>query len=206
MTRAASGRARTAVALYVALAVHALIALGLALAPPPQDSAGPGVGLNLDGMRLDEVDRRLATGPTVAHDTALEAAVNLGPRDAALDRARAAPDAGPARRESADAAEAGHAAPLGGGGRDRYFARLRAHLSRFRESLPAQWAGARAQVRVDLRADGTVTDLALEQGSGIADFDAAALDLVRRASPFPQPPGRRAMRLVIPVEIDRRAD
>ena len=48
-----------------------------------------------------------------------------------------------------------------------------------------------------LRADGTVADLHLGQSSGVAMLDGAALEGVRRASPFPRPDVER--RLTLPV-------
>lgn len=194
MTPAGPGKARAAIAVYVALAVHALLALGLALGPATQDSVGAGVGLSVAGAGLEEMDRRLA----------------LAPPDAPL--ASLANPATPPTAESEHAPSASERAfeprtravvePRGGGGIDSYFARLRAHLTRHRAALPPRWVGARAQVRVELGADGVLRAASIEQGSGNVEFDAAALELVRRASPFPAPPQRRAMRLVIPIELD----
>lgn len=200
---AGSGKARTVVAVYVALAAHALLALGLALAPDPQDAAGAGVGLSAAGAGLDEVDRRLALASpaTAAASPATRApAYTAMSQDVESERPNAATPRARAAESGWDRNQAGRP---GGGGEDGYFARLRAHLAWFRSPLPPRWAGARALIRVELTADGAVRAATVEQGSGIEAFDAEALALVGRASPFPSPPRGQAMRLVIPIELVR---
>jgi TonB family protein len=46
-----------------------------------------------------------------------------------------------------------------------------------------------AQVRFSVAGDGGLREVALVKGSGNADFDAAALEVVRESTPLPEPPG-----------------
>jgi protein TonB len=55
----------------------------------------------------------------------------------------------------------------------------------------------RVVVVFTLHADGSVGDLWVDQSSGVPMLDAAALDGVRRAAPFPRPDVER--RLTLPV-------
>lgn len=196
---------RAAIALYVALAVHVLLLLALALSPAPQDSPGQGIGLSVAGEGLDEQDRRLASTPPimpVVDEVAAETPAIM-PSTPDTHHERGHVDVG-APRQPLDDRATRRAAHQGGGGSASYFARLRAHLTTFRRELPSEWRGARAQVAVELGSSGEVTALELVGSSGRPAFDAEALALVRRASPMPAPPERRAMRVVIPIEIDAR--
>ena len=210
---------RTAVSLYVALAFHALLLLGLALSPPSQNSAGPGLGLSLPGAGLSASERQAAMALPVhfAESPARPALVVAAPPTSERSKAatspaprRAAPpeptteravEASKEGSAASSAAAARGAAQSGGGGSNAYYARLRAHLAGFRHTLPAGLGSARARVRFQVSADGWISDLALEESSGIAVLDTEALDLLRRAAPLPRPPGGRELRLVVPVSI-----
>jgi len=52
--------------------------------------------------------------------------------------------------------------------------------------------GLVAKVRFEIAADGTVSGIRLEQGSGNPAYDASALRAVQRANPLPPPPARYA--------------
>lgn len=209
---------RTAVSLYVALALHALVLLAMALHPPSQDSSGAGQGLSVRGASLSVAQRRWVTGvpaesprpsPAQPASTQPEPSRPIASTDGARRLARERASPGPthplppaiAEPRSQAPAVAPQAAAAGGGGRDLYFARLRAHLAGFRRELRAGLPAARSHVRVAVTRDGWIEDLVLVTSSGIPELDAEALDLVRRAAPLPAPPGGRAVRLIVPVEI-----
>jgi len=217
---------RTAVSLYVALAVHALLLLGLALRPPSQNPAGSGVGLSIPGAGLDEVERVLATAPPVSKAESL-AAPDTAPSAGIIDSSEAAVAEKPTQRKATaprratqklaatDDAKAGaheekqtgaptpRIARVGGGGSgNSYYSRLRAHLAGFRRELPGGLPPASARVRFRVSPEGWISDLELVQSSGVARLDAEALDLFRRAAPLPPPPDARELRLIVPVSID----
>lgn len=197
---------RAAIALYVALAVHALLLLLLALRPAAQDSTGPEIGISVSGEGMDEADRLLAIAPPVPRsgerDPTPLAPAEM-PAGTTLDTAIAIPPAEPQSRPPSERTTR-RAAQQGGGGSSRYFARLRAHLTQFRRELPPEWRGARARVALELGENGEVAAIELVESSGLPAFDAEALQLVRRAAPLPAPPERRSMRVVIPIAIDDR--
>ncbi|HWK87289.1 MAG TPA: TonB family protein [Xanthobacteraceae bacterium] len=91
-----------------------------------------------------------------------------------------------------------------------YQAQVLAHLQRYK-SYPAaaKNAGIRgvATVRFTLSASGAVTSASLARGSGASVLDQAAVDMVRRASPFPPIPpglGRSQMAFSAPIRFDLR--
>lgn len=91
----------------------------------------------------------------------------------------------------------------GGGGQDRYYARLRAHLQRHRRALLATGdARGTAVVTFRVAADGTVSGLGLQRSAGDAALDSEALDLLRRAAPLPAPPQGRGLQLSVPIVFE----
>ena len=48
---------------------------------------------------------------------------------------------------------------------------------------------------------GRVTRVSLMRGSGVASLDQEETAMVRRASPFPAPPGGRGMTFTVPVDF-----
>lgn len=193
---------RTAISLYVALAVHALALLAMVLGPPSQDSAGGAQGLSVRGAVLSAGERRLVeaslrvppapAGAGVALRVAHAGRLGSEPVAARVGQ----PDSG--TRPQDRGATVGR---IGGGGHDLYFSRLRAHLAGFSRELRRGLPPARSRVRVAITPDGWVEELALLESSGLPELDAEALDLVRRAAPLPPPPRRRTLRLIVPVEI-----
>jgi protein TonB len=216
---------RTAVSLYVALAVHALVLLAMALRPASQQSAGLGQGLSVRSASLSAGERRLVLGSAAEPETMaapLEALRVRSPPVRAVETRRLArerPSAGSAPvpvhpkpapaspitqprdapRTSGSNGEA--VGQVGGGGRDLYFARLRAHLAGFRRELRPGLPPARTRVRMTITKDGWIEELVLMESSGLPELDAEAMDIVRRAAPLPSPPEGRAVRLIVPVEI-----
>lgn len=189
---------RTAAALYIALAVHALVLLSLALGRPTQESSGSGQGLRVRGASLSAGELRLANGsPALPIESSIKPAPSRTARRLATGR-EADITAGPA---SEKAANSGPQEQTGGGGRDLYFARLRAHLAGFRRELRPGLPAASSRVRVAITRDGWIEELVLVESSGLPELDAEAMDLVRRAAPLPAPPRGRAVRLIVPVEI-----
>lgn len=215
---------RMAVSLYVALVLHALLLLGLALRPPSQNSAGPGLGLSVPGAGLSEAERWLATAPPAAGRDPFtvpetEPAAGIAdPRSREPIRAKTRKEISdelpkrPAQvadgealrpQEKRSGLSVQRIAQAGGGGSaNSYYARLRAHLAGFRHELPAGLPAASARVRFRVSPDGWISELELVQGSGVASLDAEALDLFRRAAPLPPPPDARDLRLIVPVSID----
>ncbi|TDU31549.1 TonB family protein [Panacagrimonas perspica] len=218
---------RTAVSLYVALAMHALLLLSLALRPPSQNPVGSGLGLSLPGAGLDEAERLLATAPPMAgtetstpRDVVPTARIvdSLESEVADAPVRRKAPVHPPAATKRPDYAEDVKAtaldekrtrasAPLiaqagGGGSGNSYYVRLRTHLAGFRRELPAGLPPGSARVRFRVSPEGWISELELVQSSGVPSLDAEALDLFRRAAPLPPPPDARELRLIVPVSID----
>lgn len=193
---------RAAVALYVALGLHLLLALVMALNPGPQLSRGIDVGLSRAGEGLDEIDQALALREiTAPHVPAFElngaSSDALAPRETLLTQHESA---------SRDLAHRRLSQEPGGGGEDGYLALLRAHLSGFRRELPGTVQFARAQVGFTVSDQGQVSDLRLVQTSGLAWLDTEALSLIIRAAPLPRPPQGRAISLVVPVELGARVE
>lgn len=203
---------RAAIALYVALAVHALVLLVLALRPPSQDSQGPGIGLTLAGDGDGELV--VETNPPTNDEPQADRVVS--PHTDAVAPETTLYGAGPAQAltphgvgSSTDRRRdvvqgTGMEGRVGGGSRgarDRWLQALRRHLAAHRRALPLDAGRTQAQVAFRVDADGRVSDLRLQQGSGLDALDAEALDLVRRASPLPAPPSGHTESLVVPVSI-----
>lgn len=94
-------------------------------------------------------------------------------------------------------------------GKDSWEGRVMAKLERHRRYPNAARARREqgvAHIRVSLARDGSVLSLALEQSSGSAMLDQAALDTFRRATPLPAvPEARKApLELSFPVEFFMR--
>lgn len=183
---------RAAAALYLALALHALLLLGLALRSPlPEgNGSGPGIGLAEPGAaaRAEPPSDRAVVTAAVAAEPA------PGP-DPDTDAAAVSAPTAPPRTASTQA--------RGGGERDVYLSRVRAHLTAYRRELPVGTGLGRAQVALRVAADGTVGELRLIESSGVAALDAEAVDLLRRASPLPRPPAEGGLHLVVPLSIGR---
>ncbi|MFG3447254.1 energy transducer TonB [Stenotrophomonas sp. NPDC047960] len=91
-------------------------------------------------------------------------------------------------------------------GRDSWEARVMARLERFRRYPHAARARRHegiVQVRVSLARDGQLLSVAVEQSSGYAMLDQAALETFRRAAPLPVVPDDRPapVELSFPVEF-----
>lgn len=214
---------KTALSLYVAIAVHLLILLGLALGSGgwSQLPFGEGQGLG-DGQ--PEQAAPLASDKPVAAALPKPESQKIASSERITDKLTLASKpvqlTQPAPREaeakpqtsveiaSSLASANAKSAPAtvrgsgpSGGGRGGYLADLRRHLDRHRRSLPGVLASARSEVALTVAADGSLSALRLQKSSGIPALDQEALDLLRRAAPLPKPPDGLARELVVPVSV-----
>ena len=102
------------------------------------------------------------------------------------------------------------AAAAGGVGRGRsdadsnYRGRVAAHLARHKRfPHEARNSGNQGSATIAFALDGggRVTSVRLVRGSGVASLDQEATAMVRRASPFPAPPGGHGMNFTVPVSF-----
>jgi protein TonB len=217
--------ARAAVALYVAVALHAVALLFLLLAPVPQTGAGTGIGLTLagGGSVLAPPGIPSILPPSMSTSKPLRLPTPKSSRDATIARIPDQADAAPAapmpevahqEHGAADVATGfsdrssqpgtegtgAGASHEGCGGTNAYFARLRTHLAAFRREV-ADAANGRAEVRFTVLPGGRVAELVLERSSGSARLDAEALSLVVRAQPLPSPPRGEPLRVTVPIYV-----
>jgi len=80
-----------------------------------------------------------------------------------------------------------------------YRGRVAAHLSRYKHPL-GDTRGT-AAVTFTVSGSGAVTSVRLAHGSGVAGIDSEVQAMVRRASPFPAPPGGRPQSFTVPVSF-----
>ncbi len=79
-----------------------------------------------------------------------------------------------------------------------------AHLARYKEfPADARSRGEQGTASVSFTLDGSgrVTSVRLARGSGVASIDQETQAMVRRASPFPAPPGGRVVSFTVPVNF-----
>jgi protein TonB len=79
-----------------------------------------------------------------------------------------------------------------------------AHLARYKQypaDARSRGEGGTATVTFAIGGGGSVTSARLVRGSGVASIDAEVQAMVRRASPFPPPPGGRAQSFTVPVSF-----
>lgn len=185
-----NGVPRVAMALYVALAAHAILLFLVVIGREPQDPAGPGRGLDV----LSAADVRVqALAGSLSRPASAEA---VAVRAAAHDRSGPAsvPDRADGSRGSAVSA-----ANLGGGGHDHYFALLRQHLANHRRAVPVEVQGAQTLIGFRLQADGGISGLRVARSSGHTQLDEEALEMVRRALPLPRPPPALVGAVLVPL-------
>lgn len=87
----------------------------------------------------------------------------------------------------------------GGSGGDRYLARLRSHLARYRPAYTVHYGVA--QVRFRIATNGAVSAVRVVESDGEEALAAEALALILRAEPMPVPPNGRPLELVVPIEF-----
>lgn len=198
-------------ALYVAVALHLLALLIILLLPAPQAGPGPGEGVGI-GLQLSGEDGVLGPAPIPRSSTpqpveTKKSEPRILPRSEAISiesPTAYAPVSTRAERRAPDQpGTAGMAPKAGGGGAERYLARLRLHLNAFRREMPAGIGPGKAEVRFTVAADGSVQAMSLQGRSGSPQLDAEALDLIRRAQPLPRPPDGRSVELAVPIVIER---
>jgi periplasmic protein TonB len=101
---------------------------------------------------------------------------------AASAMAQNAPDL-PATQEAPAPAEAAPESPS-----RAWQQQLVAHLNKYKRFPEGQWARAEVLVRFVLDRSGHLVSAKVEKSSGDTVIDEAALELLQRADPFPQPP------------------
>jgi TonB family protein len=113
-----------------------------------------------------------------------------------------------ARKKQLAAAPTDSASGVGRGRSDassNYGGLVAAHLQRYKQyPAAARKAKARGVATVSFTVDesGRVTSVELAQTSGVGAFDQEVVAMVRRASPFPQPPDRRSHDFTVPVRFN----
>jgi TonB family protein len=115
--------------------------------------------------------------------------------------------AGPNTRHAAVAAAPSGAGPGRSDAETNYRGIAAAHLARFKQFPPeARSRGAQGNSVVSFTIDGSgrVTRVSLVRGTGIASLDQESQAMVRRASPFPPPPGGRPVSITAPVSFHLR--
>lgn len=162
---------------------------GQTLATPPSDVASPRPKARPEApppARTAEPEREPVPSATSK------------PSQAARKAAVAAPPAptAAAPRTSAGGAEA--ASPR------EWQARLMAHLERRKRYPPGARGKGVVHVRFSIDDQGRVLSGALARSSGFAEFDEAALALVRRASPVPAPPPGAPRDITAPIVFRNR--
>ena len=81
---------------------------------------------------------------------------------------------------------------------------MAAHLARYKQypaDARSRGDGGTASVSFTIGGSGGVTSVRLARSSGIASIDAEVQAMVRRASPFPSPPGARPQSFTVPVSF-----
>jgi periplasmic protein TonB len=140
--------------------------------------------------------------PTPKHDTRKKE------REARPKQERPGPAQKTASRDTNPTGPRAVAASGVGPGRSQldtnYRGLVAAHLARHKQfPAEARSRGEQGSATVSFALDGSgrVTRVALVRGSGVASIDQEATAMVRRASPFPAPPGGRGMSFTVPVSF-----
>jgi periplasmic protein TonB len=140
-----------------------------------------------------EPKQRIAARPTETK-AAEPARIAAPTKERPSERARASAPANPANN-------------LGVGRSDydtNYRGLVAAHLARYKQyPADARSRGDRgtAAVTFSIGGGGGVTSVSLARSSGIASIDQEVQAMVRRASPFPAPPGGRSQSFTVPVSF-----
>ena len=181
------GALRQRFSLAIALLVHAIIIvliIGFTMIPrSPAGNGGDGVGLEAVAGSGDVSAEPAVTPP-------------FPPTEITEDAAPLPPLPAPVADKHMEIK------PGGKPGGDLYFARVRAHLAKFRRELPTsiRTRGV-VELRFKLSATGVVSEARVATSSGDAALDAEALSLLARASPLPS--RGRDTALIVPIEFGR---
>ena len=102
---------------------------------------------------------------------------------------------GQRNREASQGSRASSVSPA------RWQSQVQARLNRFKRTPPG---GGRGTVSIAFSMDGggRLTGARVSRSAGNPVLDQAALQLVRRASPFPAPPGGNPVSLTVPIRFD----
>jgi protein TonB len=166
---------------------------------PPQQNAAPKQVQRKAEPKIEpkaEPKQRVAARP--AETKAVEPSRIAAPtRDRASERAHASAPANPANN-------------LGIGRSDydtNYRGLVAAHLARYKQ-YPADarsgGKGGTAAVTFTIGGSGAVASVGLARSSGVPSIDQEVVAMVRRASPFPAPPGGRPQSFTVPVNFSLR--
>lgn len=128
-----------------------------------------------------------------------------------VKKPRAAQASAPSRKSAANSTTASAPKSQGAQGSGvspaRWQSRVNAHLNRYKRFPPGSSAKGVVTVRFTIDRGGSVLGVSVAQSSGDPALDAAAVDMVRRASPVPAPPtaiAKSRMSLTVPVRFSRR--
>jgi periplasmic protein TonB len=197
--------------------------------PPPAESTVASAVIATETARPAETQTATAVDastPTAVTDVVLPTQSTIPPTRPEPRQARPAPprpertQATRERRPAPRVAARGErnrsettspaARAAGGVGRGRpdadsnYHGRVAAHLARHKR-FPPEARNSNSQgsavVTFSISGSGGVTSVRLARGSGVAALDQEATAMVRRASPFPAPPGGRGMSFSVPVSF-----
>ncbi len=165
------------------------------VAAPPERGLGPTSGPEPGRPALAQRPRGRATPP----EPAAKAAEPVSRKARPTEPARKAPAGAAAQRAAGNGS--GTAAGRGRGetstgasaarvasARETWGARIRNRIERAKLYPAGRRQEARATVALQVSRDGTLAGLSLARSSGIASFDHAALQAVRRAGRFPAAP------------------
>jgi colicin import membrane protein len=114
-------------------------------------------------------------------------------------------EATPQPKQTSAGAPSNTASGIGRGRSDadtNYRGQVAAHLTRHKQYPPAARRNSdqgTASVSFTIDGSGRVTAASLVRGSGHISLDHEVEAMVRRASPFPAPPGRRPMSFTVPI-------
>lgn len=187
--------------LVIAVILHALLFLILALSVLPQldgGSGGKGVGLEVMDGNADYDDALALPPPTLPQPPELSALPQ--PETVTADEAAVVKIPTTAATPSHMQLQAG-----GAPGGDEFLARVRAHLAHYRQALPADLRTTRGTtlLRFTVAVDGVADDVSIATSSGNAALDQQALALLQRAQPLPHKDA--AVTLIVPVEFGASA-
>jgi TonB family protein len=179
---------------------------GLATTPGENDlQAAPADEVKPDDHPVEQQERTAEARPetpAAENETKPDEATEVKPEEQQPVQKR---EVTPQPKQAASGAPSNTASGIGRGRSDadtNYRGQVAAHLTRHKQ-YPAAARRNRdegtATLSFTIDGSGRVTDARLARGSGHDSLDQEVQAMVRRASPFPPPPGRRAMSFTVPI-------
>ncbi|MGH8505467.1 MAG: energy transducer TonB family protein [Stenotrophobium sp.] len=191
--------------LAIAVTLHALLFLMLAMVALPQlegGSDGDGVGLEDIAGNADYDEAPTLNLPSLPTPPDLPAlpepqSLVIAP-PAVIDKPVVVPES---RHMQMQMQMQSGGTPDG----DMFLTRVRAHLAHYRQALPPGLSAVRGTtlLRFTVGADGAVREARIAASSGNAVLDRQAMALLQRAQPLPHK--AEAITLTVPVEFGNRA-